>query len=110
MSKNYSLANLKKENVLSAINEFEILGEEYFLKNYGFGKSRSYFLLYNKKFYPSKAIAGVAHKYFNGLVMGKKYGRDFSGGDKTVKNCLSNLGYSVTSPKDLKTNENLIIT
>ena len=94
MSKNYSLVNLKKENVLSAINEFEILGEEYFLKNYGFGKSRSYFLLYNKKFYPSKAIAGVAHKYFNGLVMGKKW-EDFSGGDKTVKGG-SNLGYSVT--------------
>ena len=85
MSKNYSLVNLKKENVLSAINEFDILGEEYFLKNYGFGKSRSYFLLYNKKFYPSKAIAGVAHKYFNGLVMGKNMGETFQVEIKQLK-------------------------
>jgi hypothetical protein len=46
--------------VLSAIAEYDRLGQASFLKKYGFGKSRGYILRYEGHDYDSKAIAGVA--------------------------------------------------
>jgi hypothetical protein len=49
--------------VLSAIEEFDRLGQERFLELYGFAAAREYLLLFKGRKYDSKAIAGVAHKY-----------------------------------------------
>jgi hypothetical protein len=46
--------------VLSAIEEFERLGQEQFLELYGFAAATEYLLLFKGRKYDSKAIAGVA--------------------------------------------------
>ncbi len=58
-----SLTNITNEAVIQAVMEFDSLGRELFLNTYGFGNATNYFLVYKGKYYPSKAIAGVAHKY-----------------------------------------------
>lgn len=50
-----------RKAVQRAIQEFDELGRERFLKNYGFGKARKYFLLHRGVHYDSKAIVGVAY-------------------------------------------------
>ena len=47
--------------ILAAVAEFDEIGREEFLTKYGFGPSRSYFLLLNGKLYDSKPIMGAAH-------------------------------------------------
>ena len=65
-----SLGNLTSRHaVLEAIAECDRVGQETFLKKYGFQPARSYFLVHDGRRYDSKAIAGVAHGYqFPGQV------------------------------------------
>ena len=59
-----SLGNLTSRHaVLEAIAECDRVGQETFLKKYGFHPARSYFLVHDGRRYDSKAIAGVAHGY-----------------------------------------------
>jgi hypothetical protein len=46
--------------VLAAISEYDQLGQESFLKKYGFGKSTKFILRHEGREYDSKAIAAVA--------------------------------------------------
>lgn len=96
-----ALADLSAVVVLSAISEFDELGREAFLKKYGFGKSRGYFLEHNGNRYDSKAIAGAAHgklgRHFAALPP-----TAFSGGDKTVANRLRELRFVVIGPSDVQ--------
>ena len=72
------------QSVLRAVREFDEVGRETFLRKYGFGRSRSYFLVLNGESYDSKAIAGVAHGYQH-PTLGALKPSDFSGGDATVR-------------------------
>lgn len=54
-----------RESVLKAMEEFDALGREVFLKRYGFGIAHRYFLVHGGKKYDSKAIVGVAHGFEN---------------------------------------------
>jgi 5-methylcytosine-specific restriction enzyme A len=85
-----------------ALQEFDALGTEAFLKKYGFGAARSYFLVRNGKHYDSKAIAGAAmgFQYPNA---GPLHPKQFSGGAATVATQLRALGYTVERIKDLPT-------
>lgn len=96
-----ALADLSAAAVLAAIGEFDELGREAFLKKYGFGKSRGYFLEHNGKRYDSKAIAGAAHG-----KLGRRFAAlapsEFSGGDRTVAKRLRELDFIVTEPSDVR--------
>jgi 5-methylcytosine-specific restriction protein A len=61
------LSDLTGKAVLSAIAEFDAIGRDEFLKKYGFGRSRGYFVTYQGRPYDSKAIAGAAHGNVGGL-------------------------------------------
>jgi 5-methylcytosine-specific restriction protein A len=52
-----SLADLTRPAVLAAIEEHDRLGREDFLRRYGFGPTRDYWLLFHGRAYESKAIA-----------------------------------------------------
>ena len=78
--------------VLSAIEEFDQLGRVAFLKKYGFGHARSYFLRYRGRRYDSKAIAGAAHGY-QFPAEGPLRSEEFSGGEQTVEKQLKGLGF-----------------
>ena len=58
-----ALSDLTASAVIKAIQEFDQLGRDAFLKKYGFRKAQSYDLRINGRSYDSKAIAGVAHGY-----------------------------------------------
>lgn len=83
-----------QDAVLRAIAEFDRLGQDAFLKKYGFGRARSYFLDYNGRRYDSKAIAGVAYGY-QFPSDGPLKAAQFSGGNNTVRAKLEELGFEV---------------
>jgi 5-methylcytosine-specific restriction protein A len=90
-----------RDGVLTAVAEFDELGRDEFLRKYGFGPARSYFLVIAGKRYDSKAIVGAA--------LGAA-AADFSGGDQTVKRWLEELNFEVQHSHVLKwTREELVL-
>jgi len=90
------LAALTSRNaVLEAINEFDQLGRDAFLKKYGYGKSQRYYLEFNSRQYDSKAIVGAAYgRQFPDR--GPLQNTQFSGGESTVQRKLEELGFNMS--------------
>ena len=86
------LSAITRLAVLSAIEEFDALGQEEFLRTRGYAEARNFRLVYRGRFYDSKAIAGVAHGYATGHFCDSS---EFSGGLATVSDCLTALGFVV---------------
>lgn len=59
-----------REHVLRAIDEYDRLGQDEFLKRHGFGRAHTYLLWYGGRSYDSKAILGVAYLYATGIALG----------------------------------------
>jgi 5-methylcytosine-specific restriction enzyme A len=68
--------------VIEAVNEYDRLGQDEFLREYGFHPAREYVLVHSGKSYDSKAIVGVAHGYLPGQK--PLASTEFSGGEATV--------------------------
>ena len=90
-----SLADLTRPAVLGAIQEYDQLGREVFLRRYGFGPARDYRVIFNGREYDSKAIAGVAHRFISPQAEPLS-AAEFSGGRETVKRTLERLGFVVS--------------
>ena len=90
-----ALSDLTASAVLKAIEEFDRLGRDAFLKKYGFGKARDFVLQRSGHSYDSKAIAGAAHGYLPGRTA--LTWRQFSGGEATVEKRLEALGFTIVS-------------
>jgi hypothetical protein len=90
-----SLADLTRSAVLAAIEEYDRLGREDFLRRYGFGPARDYRVMFNGREYDSKTIAGVAHRYLSSGAEPLS-ATEFGGGRDTVKRTLERLGFVVT--------------
>ena len=88
---------ITRESVLKAIDEFDNLGEELFLSRYGFHKARIFHLFYKGKYYPSKAIYGVACKFLPPDYKPLR-SRDFVGGGP-VLNHLTVLVFKLLKNK-----------
>lgn len=84
----------KAASIIQAMDEFDALGREGFLKKYGFGRAREYYLYSNGNYYDSKAIIGVAHG-FEFPKKGPLKPDQFTGGEKTVRKKLETLGFVV---------------
>lgn len=89
-----ALADITRASVVTAIEEYDGLGQEEFLEKYGFSTARIYRLSYDGRWYDSKAIVGVAHGHATGTFL---TARDFSGGVRTVVRTLSDLGFDVAA-------------
>jgi hypothetical protein len=102
-----SLADLSDPAaVQAALDEYLRLGQDKFLKLYGFGRASSYVVRdpHSGQWADSKAIAGVAIGcQFPGT--GPLRASEFSGGTATVVRRLTMLGYEVR-PLDARTGEN----
>ena len=79
---------------MSAINKYDKLGKEEFLKKYRYKESRKYYLSYDGKEYDSKAITGVAFQYEYPSEPFLTYS-EFSGGKNTVVKLLTSLGFTI---------------
>ncbi len=94
------LSELTTNAVRAAIKEFDDLGREAALSEYGFGKAVDYFVVEGGHYYDSKALAGMAHSFLSpsSPVLSNE---DFSGGEGTVRQKLESLGFVVTGPDTL---------
>lgn len=86
------LGDVTRAGVLAAVAECQQLGRETFRRRYGFGRAKTYELVWNGNCYDSKAITGVAHLYSVGSLLSAD---DFSGGARTVAHRLRALGFTV---------------
>ena len=90
--------DVTRDGVIRAVREFDKLGEKAFFEKYRFGSAKYFFLHYNGRAYPSKAIFGVAHGYSaEGLSFLST--NDFSGGDAQVAEPLRKLGFKVSGER-----------
>ena len=101
-----SLSNITSAKpVHQAIEEFDRVGRGQFLRKYGFGSSRIYWLKRDGHEYDSKAIVGAAHGYAR-PELGPLRPHDFNGGRTGAVWKLQQLGFMVeTSGQTLATTE-----
>jgi len=78
-----------------ALDEFDRIGREEFLRRYRFGKARAYFIVRNGMEYDSKAVLGAAHSYQYGHALPNE---EFSGGAAGAARELRALGFTVIGP------------
>ena len=78
--------------VEDALDEFDRVGRQEFLKDYHFGKARSYFIERDGKRYDSKAVLGAAHRYQYGAALPHE---EFDGGDAGAARQLRALGFTI---------------
>jgi hypothetical protein len=57
---------VSRDDVLTAIQDYDRLGSEQFFSQHGYGPSRSYELIWNDRHYPHKAILGTAYEIATG--------------------------------------------
>ncbi len=84
-------------DVLRAIEEYDRLGQDPFLAEYGFGRATAYLLIHQGQSYDSKAILGVAYKFATGVRIGP---HEFSGGVYGAAGVLRRLGFEVLNTRD----------
>jgi len=81
-----------RDDVLRAIEEYDHEGPEAFFSAHGFGASRTYELVWDKRHYPHKAILGAAYEFATGQRLGSA---DFEGGKAGAVRVLGKLGFTV---------------
>jgi hypothetical protein len=84
--------HVTREDVLRAIQEYDRLGPDQFFSEHGFGRSRSYELIWDKRHYPHKAILGTAYELATGQRLASG---DFEGGKAGAVRVLEKLGFTV---------------
>lgn len=91
------LAQLSRQAVLAALDEFQRLGRHEFLARYGFGEAKDYFVTHpvTGLACDSKAVVGAAYG-FQFPSEGALKPRDFSGGAATVVQVLRSLGFEIS--------------
>ncbi len=87
-------AQVTRDDVLHAIQEYDRLGPEEFFSAQGYGPSRTYELVWDGRHYPHKAILGTAFELATGERLASG---DFEGGKAGAVRVLGNLGFSVHS-------------
>ncbi|MFF9482130.1 HNH endonuclease signature motif containing protein [Streptomyces sp. NPDC014733] len=88
-----ALADLTPTAVLRAIEEYDRLGQDAFLRRYGFPRALRYVLVHDGRRYDSKAIAGAAHGHLDGRAPLRP--GDFSGSASHAAGLLRGLGFKV---------------
>ncbi|THJ08962.1 MAG: hypothetical protein CAF43_013765 [Nitrospira sp. CG24C] len=78
--------------VLKAMAEYDRVGRDAFLSQYGFGRAKWWYLLHQRKQYDSKAIVGAAIGHQTGRPL---TANDFSGGEGSVVRKLRALDFKV---------------
>ncbi len=85
-------ADVTRDDVLRAVKEYDRLGPERFFAEHGFGPSRSYELVWDKRAYPHKAMLGTAYELATGARLAPD---DFEGGKAGAVTVLRDLGFTV---------------
>ncbi|QNJ91205.1 HNH endonuclease [Mycolicibacterium fluoranthenivorans] len=89
--------DVRHEDVVAAIAEYDQLGQQTFLDKYRMGKATAYLLRYDGKEYDSKAIFAAAHGHHPGLE--PLAAEQFHGGENDAAKYLRRLGFEVYSSR-----------
>jgi len=92
-----ALGDLTSDAVQLAMQEYDQLGADAFLATYGFADAKLYWITHNGKRYPSKAVAGVAHRFIDGHQLLPS--SSFTGGEGSVVRKLRQLGFLIETPE-----------
>ena len=84
--------------VMMALQEFDALGQQAFLKKYGIGPAWQYRIVHQGKHYDAKAIIGAAYGY-QYPDRGPLGPNDFQSSKRAVKDHLEHLGFEVENMK-----------
>lgn len=84
--------DVSRDDVVRAIKEYDRLGPEKFFSEHGYGPSRTYELVWDKRHYPHKAILGTAYEFATGQRLASG---DFEGGKSGAVRVLGGLGFTV---------------
>ncbi|MEW1722577.1 HNH endonuclease [Streptomyces sp. NPDC093109] len=87
---------ISRDGVLKAIAEYDELGRDRFLSEYGYKPATGYLLLHEDRTYDSKAIAGVAHRFDQGRVLKPD---ELSGGRSHAARWLAQLGFVIRASR-----------
>ncbi|MFH8294783.1 HNH endonuclease [Streptomyces sp. NPDC018059] len=90
-----ALSDIGRPEVLRAVEEFDGLGRDAFLRRYRFQASRTYLLVVDGQHYDSKAVVGAAHGYL--ADQRPLTASEFSGGRDHAVKLLGALGFQVVS-------------
>jgi hypothetical protein len=85
-------ADVTRDDVVRAIEEYDRLGPDQFFAAHGFGASRSYELVWEGRRYPHKAVLGTAYELATGQRLAPG---DFEGGSSGAVAILQELGFTV---------------
>jgi hypothetical protein len=81
-----------RDDVVSAIQEYDRLGPEGFFAAHGFAPATTYELVWDGRRYPPKAILGTAYEFATGQRLASG---DFEGGKSGAVRVLGKLGFTV---------------
>lgn len=84
--------DVRAEHVQAAIEEYDAMGGDAFLRRYGFSPSKEYLLWDQGQSYDSKAILGVALRHAEGTAAKSS---EFNGGVDGAAQVLTELGFTV---------------
>ena len=85
-------AEVTRDDVLRAIQEYDRLGSEGFFSAHGFAPTTTYELVWDGGRYPPKAILGTAYEFATGQRLASG---DFEGGKTGAVRVLEKLGFTV---------------
>lgn len=91
--------NITREAVLLAMAEYDKIGREVFLNEYGFRQARTHMVWHEGRSYDSKAIVGAAFGYLPGRPVPLR-SNEFYGGQPSIVP-LKREGFSFDPPADM---------
>ncbi len=83
---------VKRDDVLRALQEYDRLGPEQFFSDHGYAPTTTYELIRDQRRYPPKAILGTAYEFATGQRLASG---DFEGGKSGAVKVLGELGFTV---------------
>ena len=85
-------ADVTRDDVVHAMQEYDRLGPEQFFSEHGFGPTTAYDLIWDERRYPPKAILGTAFEFATGQRLESG---DFEGGKSGAVAVLGKLGFTI---------------
>ncbi|MFD5366467.1 HNH endonuclease [Streptomyces sp. NPDC127103] len=87
---------ISRNGILKAIAEYDELGRDRFLSEYGYRPATGYILIHEGREYDSKAVAGVAHKFDQGRALRPD---ELIGGRSHAARWLAQLGFLIRAKR-----------
>ena len=91
--------HVSRDDVVSAMREYDRLGPDAFFAQHGFAPTTTYELVWEKHRYPPKAVLGTAYELATGQRLASG---DFEGGKTGAVKVLGNLGFDVQEKRAAK--------